>query len=198
MKTRALIVTLGGAIAVAVAILAAALSMGGGTSQADVQPSDRVDPGKVAKSAALAEAPTIVPSADAPLRADHASLRGATARLAAQIPLPEGGDFNGLHFDNTVAQGGMRDDSLARMLQANAACQWYVALAAGREVETAKGIIPQIVRWSGLRNDGVWDAPTADFAAGGRAAFAQMTATCEATRADQRAYALQHGLAPTS
>lgn len=70
-------------------------------------------------------------------------------RRAARIPLPEGGNFNGIEWAKTAPQLTVRD--IEEILQYNAYCQWLRAQADGRDPHAAR-VLAYVPRWPGLKN----------------------------------------------
>ena len=78
----------------------------------------------------------------------EAAAREAATGLAAGIPLPEGGNFNGIQWEHAV---GWPHDALQSVLEYNAMCQWVRALADGRQVEDAKRVLADVPSWPTFR-----------------------------------------------
>jgi hypothetical protein len=75
----------------------------------------------------------------------------AASELRSQIPLPDGGDFSGVHWE-VIDDGGISRAALFDVLLHNAACQWYSAIKDGTEILTARYIIAHITSWPTLRS----------------------------------------------
>ena len=185
MSSRALV-----AAAVAAATALAAFA---GAHRAPATPPP---PDRALRAAALADAPD--------LSAAGQRLPAATARVQAAlrgvaIPLPAGGTFNGVRWE----QGGpITSAQLDGVLEYNAMCQWLRAWRDGRERALAARILQIVPSWPALRGTeagrpadgagrrGVRGGP--DVVAGG------VLRGCDASHAREVIYARRLGLAPGS
>jgi hypothetical protein len=83
---------------------------------------------------------------------DYYATSGAASdearRLAESVPLPEGGNFNGIRWDEL---GGVSRAGIKGLLLFNAACQWARAQDDGREPTKARLILDEVPRWPTLR-----------------------------------------------
>lgn len=70
--------------------------------------------------------------------------RRVAAELAVNIPVPKGGNFNGVYWENAV---GMPRGQIESVLQYNAMCQWVRALADGRQADSARRILGVVPQW---------------------------------------------------
>jgi hypothetical protein len=142
------------------------------------------------RSAALVRAAPI-PLGGIPIN-DSAKAAQTAEQLAADIPLPPGGNFNGIRWD--LAPGVTRSD-VEFTLEYNAACQWARAAADGRTSEVATAVLEQVADWPALRlteTAFVWQQRAKDVAAGLGA-----PAECVAQLAREQAHAKAQGLTPT-
>ncbi|HEX8082657.1 MAG TPA: hypothetical protein VF529_00095 [Solirubrobacteraceae bacterium] len=151
------------------------------------------EPSKREKSAQLARAAPVDVADNSTYFATPAEARSAAATLAAGIPLPAGGNFNGIHWEDIP--DGISEGSLLDVLHHNAWCQWTRALAEGREADTARAVLADFESWPTIRG-GVEASHAHDVAEGGEAFDAQLAA-CRGTHTRQVAYAKRKGLVPT-
>lgn len=182
---RARIFTAAAAVAAVLVVTAS-----GSAQDAEKEPS-------LTRSAELVVAPA------EPILGAPAGVPGQTARvvagdLADAVPLPEGGTFDGVRWeqaggDFTVAQIGL-------VLQHNAACQWLRAWRDGRQTPTSARVladVPSWPAWRGSETGELMAQVAADVRAGGGRAADAMLADCDAAHERETAYATQHGLTPS-
>ena len=117
---------------------------------------------------------------------------GAVVR-GADIPLPAGGNFNGIRWEGMT--GEITVATVDSLLQYNAACQWLRAWRRGSAI--ALRVFRRAASWSTLR-----EAPIAEVAdeasRGGGENLAAMLSQCNASHTREVAYARQLGLAPSA
>jgi len=151
-----------------------------------------MDGAAVRQSGQLAAAPDLASGGGRELSgADGAAL---AADLATRIPVPSGGNLNGIEWgdlDGTIAA------ALAQsVVEYNAACQWYRALRDGRQAADARRVIADIPAWQGTRGRETGElaaAVAADVAAGGGEALSGVLRQCDASHVREVAYATAHG-----
>jgi hypothetical protein len=187
--------TISKAIVAALVVLCAALAgvTSAGAGAEPVSPTAAAE-GKRAKSRALTAAPAIT------FRSAGASHRPADARAASEpvalgIPLPDGGNFNGVQWER--ADGLITDADLHHVLQFNAACQWYRALRDGREVDVARQAVGDIPRWSTFR-DSDRGEHAARIARDGGDALRAAVLECDASHQREVSYARELGRPPSA
>jgi hypothetical protein len=148
----------------------------------------------VTLAARLAEAP--VRSAGEPIAARDA--RAVADEHAAVVPLPAGGTFNGIRWEQV--QGVVTHAEIAGVLEYNAVCQWLRAWRDGREGEAAPRVLALMPAWPGWR-EGEAHAVLAQIAAevevGRGATLEGALADCDAAQAREAQYAAARGLPPT-
>jgi hypothetical protein len=174
-----------GAAAVAVAL---AITGSGVAQQRSGDPA-------VERSAQLTAAPGLAPGGPS-TRADTA--RTAAADVARTVPLPAGGTFDGIRWEE--AGGGFTKDEIALVLQYNATCQWLRAWRDGRNTPASARVLADVPSWPVWRGgDGaaVIAAVVADVRAGGGEAASAMLSDCDAAHDREVSYAAAKGLAPT-
>ena len=116
------------------------------------------------------------------------------ARVAAGVPLPAGGNFNGIRWaelDGTITAAQVQE-----VVEYNAACQWYRALRDGRQAADARRIIAEVPGWEGVRGRATGELAAgvaADVAAGGGATLTGVLRQCDDSHRRQVAYAEAHG-----
>jgi hypothetical protein len=163
------------------------------TGSVVAQQSDR-DPA-LERSARLAAAPAST-TAGAAIGAEKA--RSVAADVARSIPLPSGGTFDGVRWEE--AGGVLTPDEIAFVLQYNATCQWLRAWRDGRNTPVSARVLAELPSWP------IWRGPEAaaviagvvgDVRAGGGASARAMLADCDASREREVRYATAKGLTPT-
>jgi hypothetical protein len=123
--------------------------------------------------------------------------RGAAATAAKSVPLPRGGNFNGVRWEEAGA--GLTDADVQAVQQYNAACQWLRALSDGREAVVARAILADVPSWPSLRGTDraqLWADAMAAFPKGQLAAA--LLADCRASHAREVEYARGLGLPPSN
>lgn len=178
-------------VLVAAAVAAAtALAAAGGRLQ-------RQGPPSPAAAAVQAEALANTPAPRANPRFDGASARWEAALRGLGIPLPPGGTFNGVRWE----QGG--DVTAAQMdgvLEYNAMCQWLRAWRDRREPLLAAQVLQTVPGWPALR--GTEAATTLTRVAAqvrrGHGPLAGVLRDCDASHRREVAYAKELGLPPSS
>lgn len=127
--------------------------------------------------------------------APGAARAGASER-AAGIPLPAGGNFNGIRWE--LADGEIPAETIDFVLQYNAACQWLRAWRRGSG--SAVGMLRRAASWSAFRVGGEVRLAgiTAEASRGGGKKVTAMLADCQATHTREVAYARRLGLTPST
>jgi hypothetical protein len=150
----------------------------------------------VPSAATLAEALTRAPAVSAPgARYDGASARFQAALRGLGVPLPAGGTFNGVRWE----QGGpVTAAQMDGVLEYNAMCQWLRAWRDGREPGLAAHVLQTVPQWPALRGTPV-SRTLAGVTAGARGRLARaVLAGCDASHRREVAYAKELGLTPSS
>jgi hypothetical protein len=179
------------AVAAAAALAAAAGQVAGPRSAPAPPPPDRA-----LRAAALAGAPG--------LTAARPTFTAATARLQAAlrglgIPLPAGGTFNGVRWEEG---GPVTSAQMDGVLEYNAMCQWLRAWRDGREAGLASRVLQTVPSWPALRGSEA-ARQLEHLAAGVRLGRRDTTARavlagCDASHRREVGYAKELGLAPSS
>jgi hypothetical protein len=124
---------------------------------------------------------------------------GARARAGeAGVPLPAGGTFNGIQFENGGEQITPRE--LQGVLEYNAACQWLRAWRDGRDAARALRVLQTVSQWPSLRGTESGEfvgTVAAEAAAGGGSTARAMLTGCDASHAREIEYANRLGLTPS-
>jgi len=174
-------------VIIAVAGLALALALASNHSAT----AQSVDPKRAASSLL-----TQTPDVSAVDRADYyAGPQAAAAKareLAAAVPLPDGGNFNGIRWD--VLEGASRGE-IRGLLAFNAACQWYRARSEGREEAVADAILKDVPRWPTFRG-GDRQVIAQTMASGTGPLATAVTRECSELHDREVAYARSRGLTP--
>ncbi len=154
------------------------------------------DDQSVTRSAELVVAPA-GNAAVAPREALAQNARGLADDIATAIPLPRGGTFSGIRWEQ--AGGTFTSAEIALVLQYNAACQWLRAWRDGRETPTSARVLEDVPSWPAWRGSETGAAlaqVAADVRAGGGAAALAMLADCDAAHEREVAYAATRNLTP--
>jgi hypothetical protein len=178
-------------------VVAAALATFGSASSGFAQTTVRGSSPAVERSKALVGAPAGDPFAAT------AAIPAATARVVAEevardVPLPGGGTFAGVRWEEAV--GVVSRTEIAGVLQYNAACQWLRAWRDGREHDAGRKILADVPAWPAWRfteGAGVLAQVAADVRAGGGELASGMLADCDASHEREVAYAAARGLTPS-
>jgi hypothetical protein len=126
------------------------------------------------------------------------SVRAAAKLRAAGVPLPAGGTFNGVRWEQ--AGGPVTQHDIDLVLQYNAVCQWLRAWRDGRDAATAARVLQAAPSWSaiqGTESAGWLTRVVADVDAGGGEAASAVLADCDASHASEVAYAKGLNLTPS-
>jgi len=125
-----------------------------------------------------------------------ATARDGAAVRAAGIPLPAGGNFNGIRWE--LLQGDVPAAQMDFILQYNAACQWLRAWRRGSL--RALGVLQRAASWSAFRGGGELrlGEVAAEASRGGGKDVTAMLAECTAAHTREAAYARGLGLTPST
>lgn len=184
-----------GRLAAASAVLATVVAIVGTQRGTDATASVVVNDA-VVQSQALISAPTLR-AADAS-QLDPAEAASFADDLAARIPVPSGGNFDGIRWSEL--DGVISSHDIQVVLEYNAACQWFRALRDGRQADDARRIISDIPGWQATRGQATADitaAVAADVAAGGGQAFDDVLRDCDAAHEREVEYARDRGTPPS-
>ena len=146
----------------------------------------------VLESTQLAAAADLAPAGGAELDAPRAA--ALAAELATRIPVPAGGNFNGIAW--TELDGTIGAALVQSVVEYNAACQWYRALRDGRQVADARRVIADVPAWQACRGretGALAAAVASDVAAGGGDALTGVLRDCDAAHVREVAFAQAHG-----
>jgi hypothetical protein len=147
-----------------------------------------------AMSAGLAAQPDVDRVSTVRYAADEA--RAQAGRRAAEVPLPAGGNFHGVHWEE--AGGTFSVAEIEGVVEYNAFCQWLRA-AQGPRREEALAVLDSVPRWPALRGgDGVVAQAVAEARTGGGRVHAGVLAACVRSHQDEAAYAAKRGLTPST
>ena len=182
-------------LAAASAVLATAVVIVGTQHGTDATASVAVTDA-VAQSQALTTAPTL-------RAADASQIDGAAAAILAKdlrtrIPLPLGGNFDGIRWSDL--DGAISSHDVQVVVEYNAACQWFRALRDGRQADDARRIVADIPAWQATRGQSTAEiaaAVAADVVGGGGRAFDGVLRDCDAAHDREVTYAREHGATPS-
>jgi hypothetical protein len=111
-----------------------------------------------------------------------AAARAMARERAAAIPLPDGGNFHGVHWPRAPAT---TPGELERVLQHNARCQWLRARAAGRHPGEADRVLAATAQWPALVAEGALPE-------------SRVLLECVASHREEVNFAQARGLTPSS
>jgi hypothetical protein len=155
---------------------------------------------ELARSRAMTAEPAISFADPGRTYENGASARRASASVAEDIPLPDGGNFNGIRW--TAVEGSLFAADIHFVLEFNAACQWLRAFHDGREKAAAREILAAVPAWPTFRANERGELAREAFdelskgASGG--VVAAFLADCDATHQREVQWAAQQGLEPSS
>ncbi len=177
----------------AIVIAGAAAALAAGATGGSAAPPSGTAPQTVLQAEALTRAaPAAGGSYDTPQLRSTASLRGVA------VPLPAGGTFNGIQWENGGV--GVTAGEIDGVLEYNSACQWLRAWRDGRDAPLAISVLQQAPHWPAMRGTESGDILTkvaADVSAGGGETATNVLRDCDASYARQTQYAAKLGLVPT-
>lgn len=128
----------------------------------------------------------------------ESSARAAARSLATSIPLPDGGNFNGVRWEE--AGGVFSEAEITAVLSYNAACQWLRAWRDGRGGDTASRIVAELPQWSAWRGTETAEVLAQvgkDAANGTRRMIPGVLADCDSAHTREVGYAAARGLTPS-
>lgn len=173
-------------VVVAVGAAATAGGQGHGSAAAAGEPA-------ALQSSQLAAAQDLAPVGSELGAAQAAAL---AAELATRVPLPAGGNFNGIRW--AELDGTIGASLVQTVVEYNAACQWYRALRDGRQVAEARRVIADVPGWQATRGretGALAAAVAADVAAGGGEALTGVLRQCDDAHRREVEYAAADGKA---
>jgi hypothetical protein len=193
-------------VAIVSAVLAAA-GLAAATSGGSASSRSGSAPEAVNRADALTRAPVTNRSVGAPAYAASEARTVASARGAA-IPLPRGGNFNGIRWE--LAGGDIAEGTMDGVLAYNAACQWLrewrqakpVASEAtpSREGALALQVLQSVPSWPALRGTESGDLlarVAAQASRGGGTDATDVLVDCDASHVRELDYAARLGLTPS-
>jgi len=145
------------------------------------------------RPASPATPPGLVLDALGPQTYTPYSARAAVATRGAGIPLPAGGNFNGIRWE--LLQGEIPAQRVDALMQYNAACQWLRAWRRGSG--NALRVLRGAASWTALRGSPI-AAVAAQASRGKGDDLETMLAQCDASHTREVAYAKQLGLTPST
>lgn len=148
------------------------------------------------RSGALADAPSPNRFA-AGVRVPAAGARAFADGPAEEIPLPEGGSFDGIQWE--PAGGEFPPSEVRLIMQYNAMCQWVRAYRDGRDVDVSGQVladIPAWVAWRDAETGAILRTAIDELVAGGGPASAVLLAECDRSHEQEVRFAQARGLTP--
>ena len=126
----------------AVAVIGAA----GGIALGSAVAAPRAPQGKLERAQALTGAP--ITDRNGPVHT-AAEARGVATVRSLPIPLPDGGNFNGIRWE--IGGDGVGESDIDGVLNYNAMCQWLRAWRDGREAALDLPVLETVPAWPALR-----------------------------------------------
>lgn len=167
---------------------------------AEAEQTSRSPDDERARSRAMAAEPAISFAEPGATYGSGASAQSASTSVAEGIPLPAGGNFNGIRW--TAVEGTLFAADIHFVLEFNAACQWLRAFRDGREKTEAREILADVPAWPTFRDNErgelareASDALSKGASGGVVAAF---LADCDATHEREVRWAEQQDLKPST
>ena len=146
------------------------------------------------RSAQLADQPGVDRASTVRYTAPEA--RAQAARRAAELPLPEGGNLNGIQWE--AAGGTFSVSEVEGVVEHNVFCQWMRAADGPRRAEALE-VLAGVPDWPAMRDgDGVVGRAVAEARAGGGETQAGVLADCVRSFEREAAYAAKRGLTPST
>jgi hypothetical protein len=171
---------------------AAALALSGGS-----QPAAGSSNPQQTKADELAAAPMVDRTAGGPSYAAGDAARGEADRTANRLPLPAGGNFNGIRWE----QGGVLTAAeIEGVLEYNAFCQWIRAARDDADPGTALAVLDDVPRWPAFRESaeaGLLSQALAEARAGSGPVVEGVRRDCDGSHEREVAYARERGLTPS-
>ena len=178
---------------IAAASATAALALSGGS-----QPAAGSSNPQQTKADELAAAPIVDRTAGGPSYAAGDAARGEADRTADRLPLPGGGNFNGIRWE----EGGVLTAAeIEGVLEYNAFCQWIRAARDDADPGTALGVLDDVPQWPAFRGTAEADLlseAVAEARAGSGPVLDGARRDCDDSHVREVAYAARLGLAPSS
>jgi hypothetical protein len=126
--------------------------------------------------------------------------RTSAQQVAAAVPLPAGGNVNGIRWEELLRAIGQAE--IAFIVRFNAACQWYRAAAEKRQSAQAASVIRAIPTWPGFAGTdaGRMASEVGEAILDGRSTELARAALAECRRSHDREvqYARSRGLVPST
>ncbi|MDA0178746.1 hypothetical protein OJ997_00440 [Solirubrobacter phytolaccae] len=157
-------------------------------------------PPSAASAAALERSEALATAVTSNRFSAGTAVPAATARafadgLADDIPLPQGGTFDGIQWE--AAGGEFSAAETRSVLQYNAMCQWVRAYRDGRETDVSGQILAAIPSWSSWRDSetaAVLSRAIGELVGGGGDSSAALLTQCDASHEREVRYAEAQGL----
>ncbi len=117
------------------------------------------------------------------------------ALFTSSVPLPTGGNFNGIRWTDLEAA---TDTDIRFLLQYNAACQWLRAAADRRDAANQDAIWSQLPTWPAMRLDGYGEQFQSARAPALQGRDSALSRRCVESHERETSYARGLGLTPSS
>ncbi len=167
---------------------------GVGLGAAVASPPSRQTADRLGRAEALITAPVV--NGLGQVYSARAARKAANLR-AAGVPLPAGGTFSGVRWEQA---DGVSQHEIDLVLQYNGVCQWLRAWRDGRDAATAARVLQAAPSWPAMRGTesaGWLTRVAADVNAGGGEAASAVLADCDASHTSEVAYAKGLNLTPS-
>ena len=125
--------------------------------------------------------------------------RAEATRAAGRVPFPDGGNVNGIRWEE--AGGTFTASDIESVVEANAYCQWLRAARQGRQDDVVNAVLDSVPDWPGFRDQPDLDLvrlTIAEAKAGWGAEYDAAVADCTASRDREAAYSAKLNLAVSS
>jgi len=117
------------------------------------------------------------------------------ALFTSSVPLPSGGNFNGIRWTDLKAA---TDTDIRFLLQYNAACQWLRATADRRDTADQEAVWSQLPSWPAMRLDGYGEQFQSARASALQGSDSPTVRRCVESHERETSYARGLGLTPSS
>lgn len=151
------------------------------------------------QSIAMTTAPVVEYDRAQPSYPAGAAARAAATEAALRVPLPRGGNLNGIQWER--AQGTLAASEAEGVVEYNAFCQWLRAARDNRDRDLALSVLDDVPQWPAFRQQDarslLFKAVTEAHAGAGDM-LEQVLTDCDVSHEREIAYASSLRLPPSS